>query len=156
MIVDGRYRFFPKRVACRNAWCSVCSAPRLAIGTRHLAVYHLFFVPLLPLGRKVEWRCRTCHLQVDFLQPVRGWIAGFGIWVGLGMILIGRGEPTITGVGLAMVGLFAWLRHRRRRYEAGVNQVVPLAGDACPLCAGRLAPAARPYCEACEVDVLTR
>jgi hypothetical protein len=62
----------------------------------------------------------------------------------------------MIGLGMVMVGFFAWLRHRRRRHEEAVRQVVPLVGDRCPLCAAALAPAARPYCAACEVDVLTR
>ena len=173
MIVDGRYQFFRRKVACRNVWCSVCSAQRLAIGTRYLAVYHLFFVPLMPLGRRVEWRCNACFLQVDAFRPVRAWISGLGIWAGLFFILFGAagflpapGYPRrevdlgfafqMIGLGVALVGLFAWLRQRRRRHEAAVRQVVPLTGDRCPLCVGVLAPSARPYCESCEVDVLTR
>ncbi len=173
MIVDGRYKFFRRRVACRNVWCSVCSAQRLAIATRHLAVYHLFFVPLIPLGRRVEWRCNACFLQVDAFRPVRAWISGFGMLAGLFFILFGAAgflpAPANTrravdlgfsfemiGLGVALLAFFAWWRHRRRRHEAAVREVVPLSGDLCPLCAGALAPAARPYCETCEVDVLTR
>jgi hypothetical protein len=171
--IDGHYKFFRRRVACRNVWCSVCSAQRLAIGTRHLAVYHLFFVPLMPLGRAVEWRCNTCFIRVDAFRPVRPWISGFGMLAGLFFVLFGAAgflpAPTdvrrpvdlgfsfeMIGLGMVMVGFFAWLRHRRRRHEEAVRQVVPLVGDRCPLCAAALAPAARPYCAACEVDVLTR
>ena len=173
MIIDGRYQFFRRKVACRHVWCSVCAAQRLAIGTRHLAVYHLFFVPLMPLGRAVEWRCDTCFIRVDAFRPVRSWISGFGMLAGLFFVLFGAAgflpAPTnitrpadpgfsfeMIGLGMVMVGLFAWLRHRRRRHEEAVRQVVPLVGDRCPLCAATLAPAARPYCAACEVDVLTR
>ena len=173
MIVAGRYKLFPRKVACRHVWCSVCSAQRLAIGTRYLAVYHLFFVPLMPLGRRVEWRCNSCFIQVDAFRPVRTWISGFGMLAGLFFMLFGAAAflpvPAnlgrevdlgfsfrMIGLGVALVGFFAWLRHRRRRHEAAVRQVVPLAGDRCPLCAGALAPATRPYCEACGVDVLTR
>ncbi len=173
MIVDGRYQFFRRRVACRNVWCSVCSAQRLAIGTRYLAVYHLFFVPLMPLGRRVEWRCHACFLQVDAFRPVRTWISVLGMLSGLFFILFGavgflpapaniRRENDLgfsfemVGLGVVLVGFFAWLRRRRRRHEAAVRQVVPLTGERCPLCAGALPPADRPYCSACEVDVLTR
>ena len=173
MIVDGRYKFSRRKVACRNVWCSICSAQRLAIGTRYLAVYHLFFVPLMPLGRAVEWRCSACFIEVDTFRPVRTWISGFGMLVGLFFILCGaigflpapagirRGVDLefsleMLGVGVAMVVLFAWLRGRRRRYEGAVRQVAPLSGDLCPLCGGALAPAARSYCAACEVDILTR
>ncbi len=173
MIIDGRYKFFRRKVACRNVWCSVCSAQRLAIGTRHLAVYHLFFVPLMPLGRAVEWRCNACFIEVDAFRPVRTWISGFGMLAGLFFVLFGLAgflsapagirRPVdlgfsleMVGIGLVMVGFFAWLRRRRRRHEEAVRQVVPLAGDRCPLCAATLAPAARSYCTACEVDILTR
>jgi hypothetical protein len=171
VIIDGRYKLFRRKVACRNVWCSLCSAQRLAIGTRYLAVYHLFFVPLMPLGRAVEWRCNACFIQVDAFRPVRTWISGLGMLAGLFFVLFGAAgflpAPTnvtrpvdlgfslgMVGLGVVMVGFFAWLRHRRRRHEEAVRQVVPLAGDSCPLCAGALAPAVRPYCPACEVDVL--
>ena len=157
MIVDGRYKLFPRKVACRHVWCSVCSAQRLAIGTRYLAVYHLFFVPLMPLGRRVEWRCNSCFIQVDAFRPVRTWISGFGMLAGLFFMLFGAAAflpvPAnlgrevdlgfafqMIGLGVALVGLFAWLRQRRRRHEAAVRQIVPLTGDRCPLCVGVLAP----------------
>ena len=174
LVIHGHYKFFPKRVACKNAWCTSCEDETLAVGTRRILFLHLFFIPLLPLGKTTTWICGHCQGDVDARRPVRSWIAGCGIMGGaffvllalagiLGAVLSEKRQLDWTDslpfldLGLVMIGGFRWVRRRAQRgYEAVAKQVEPLAGDACPLCGQQVLLLGKPRCEACEVDIITR
>lgn len=175
MIIYGHYKFFPRRVACKNAWCTLCEGEALAVGTRRIVFLHLFFIPLLPIGTATTWTCSRCQGDVDARRPVRSSIAGCGILVGVFFVLFATvgvlgalfspkerelrwAEPLpFLLLGAAMVGGFWWLRRRARRgYEASARQVVPLQGEACPLCGQRVLLLGKPRCEACDVDIITK
>jgi hypothetical protein len=174
LVIHGHYKFFPKRVACKNAWCTSCEDETLAVGTRRILLLHVFFIPLLPLGTTTTWICGHCQGDVDARRPVRSWIAGCGIMGGaffvllalagiLGAVLSEKRQLDLTDslpflvLGLVMIGGFLWARRRAQRgYEAAAKQVEPLAGDACPLCGQQVLLLGKPRCEACDVDIITR
>jgi hypothetical protein len=175
MIIYGHYKFFPRRVACRNAWCTACEHEALAIGTRRLLFLHLFFIPLLPFGTDTQWICGHCQQDIDARRPVRSSIAGCGILVGAFFILfaaigvlgalflpkkgqLDRADSlTFLLLGLAMAGGFWWQRRRAQRgYEASAKAVVPLKGDVCPLCGQPVLLLGKPRCETCDLDIITK
>jgi hypothetical protein len=60
LVIHGVYHWRPKPVAFRNDYCIRCGAERVAIQVRTIDVFHVFFVPLLPLGLYKRWRCLQC------------------------------------------------------------------------------------------------
>jgi hypothetical protein len=58
--VHGTYSWGDKRVAYRNDYCMSCNAPRMAFQHRTFEVYHLYWIPILPLGFWRRWRCGVC------------------------------------------------------------------------------------------------
>jgi hypothetical protein len=175
MLLYGHYQFFPKRVACKRAWCTSCDRGVLAIGTRRILFLHLFFVPLLPVGTATRWICGHCHGDIDARRPVRSSIAGCGVLVGAFFILFAAAcifgalflpkkdkfdwtDPLpFLILGLAMVSGFWWMRRRARRgYEASARQVEPLPGDVCPLCGQQVLLLGKARCETCDLDIITK
>ena len=60
LVIHGIYRWRPKPIAFRNDYCIRCAAERVAIQIRTIDVWHMFFVPLLPLGAYKRWQCVKC------------------------------------------------------------------------------------------------
>jgi hypothetical protein len=162
----GFYRFEGRRVACRNAYCTVCRAPRLAEGHRLLVVFHVFFIPLLPIWYTMLWRCRTCENDTTSNMPgtpsvligrallmlgfsvVSGAMA---IWMRAYLLL---GAFAIAGLAMA-IGFLATLRRPQyRRYLDAERSVTPLNPGVCPVCRAVLAPRAVPRCGTCRIDVI--
>ena len=50
LLVNGLYHFRPTRVAFRNDFCMSCHLPRRSVQIRTFDVWHLFRIPILPLG----------------------------------------------------------------------------------------------------------
>jgi len=172
MFLYGSYKFFPKRVACKNAWCTCCEDATFAVGTRRLRFLHVFFIPVLPLGTVTDWTCRVCGRDIDARRPVGSAVAGCGIWAGallvfLGLIpllvavLTGRRPstqgvwPLLLGLGIPMMVGFSWIRRRAQRgYEATVKAIEPLNGESCPLCGGPVSDPAKPRCATCDIAIV--
>ena len=60
LIVHGRYFWRRQIVAYRNDFCLSCAAARLALKHRTFDVFHVFWVPVLPLGFRRRWHCQVC------------------------------------------------------------------------------------------------
>jgi fatty acid desaturase len=91
IIIHGIYRWAQKRTAFRNDYCLSCEAPRKAMQIRTFNFYHLFWVPILPLGFIKRWFCMTCGSQPSYNKKTR---YGFKI---AGLIV------------LAIFAIFFWL-----------------------------------------------
>ncbi|HEY4249245.1 MAG TPA: DUF4240 domain-containing protein [Lacunisphaera sp.] len=167
-MLHGTYYFGRKRVACRNAYCTTCRAPRFAEGFRSLVVLHVFFIPFLPIATTVRWFCSTCKKEIDAKRPSRPWILITGILFGLFMTFIGvmmlfdRHEKE-TALGalifgpLMVIGLAYMIRKQDYRGYIGAQEnVPPLPGDHCPYCKAPVFAAKTPHCHACKVDIITK
>jgi hypothetical protein len=55
----GRYRLLSRRVGYRADYCLTCDSPRIAEQYRTLDLFHIYFVPLLPLGLWRHWHCQS-------------------------------------------------------------------------------------------------
>lgn len=60
LLIHGRYFWRRRRLAFRNDYCLTCRAPRMAFLHRTFDVFHVFWIPVLPLGFWNRWRCGVC------------------------------------------------------------------------------------------------
>ena len=64
-ILHGTYHLFPRRLAFRNDFCLGCAAARRSVQISTLHVFHVYGIPLLPLGRRKRWSCTECGRRPD-------------------------------------------------------------------------------------------
>jgi hypothetical protein len=165
MIIHGTYRVAEKRVACRNAYCTVCARASFAEGFRSLLVFHVFFIPLLPFMLSTRWICAACHQDVDLHRPSRPFILVAGVVAGIVMVVLGVLISVVTSkpemvlismIGLVMALVLGYLRRKNRfdEYERASQAVTPLSGECCPYCQRALLNRPIPRCHYCRVDVV--
>ena len=70
-IVAGIYNWSARLVAFRRDLCASCQRETLALGTRTLDFLHVFWLPVLPLGRWTRWRCDVCGKDPSVTTAVR-------------------------------------------------------------------------------------
>ena len=63
LLVHGRYFWARRILAFRNDYCLTCRAARMAFLHRTFDVFHLFWIPVLPLGFWQRWRCGVCGAE---------------------------------------------------------------------------------------------
>ena len=170
-MIHGHYYFGRKRVACRNAYCTVCKGPRFTEGFRSLVVLHVGFVPLLPIAIKTRWFCSTCHRETNARLPSRPFILVAGVFFGIVLFLIGlliqrvpeqKGaeHPGVgvgcSAVGLLMAGSLVWVLRRQdyKGFVAATHSVVPLGERYCPYCKLPFTPLQPRYCPSCKVNIV--
>ena len=184
LLLHGHYKFFRRRVAVRNVWCTVCKEPRLAIGIRSIVVIHLFWIPILPIARVTDWACATCGKNPKENLSVRPasmrWplvLAGLFVVAGLWALVetLRTGEDALAGKdtsmtdgiagGITLIGfgiLWGYMVRRQLRktaelgFDDGKTPVASLDGSHCPLCGERLLIPGKPRCERCQVDILIK
>jgi hypothetical protein len=164
-VIHGVYHWFPRRVAFRNDFCLACAAPRRAVQTSTLDVVHLFWVPLVPIGRWKRWSCTICGKRPDEIVKTRRIFKVAGlvllmlftavVWMVPGM----PDEPGVWAVRvvtpLAAVATAIHLMRSSsddRGYKPRQRQVVPADDAICPFCGTPLF-SAHPdcYCPGCQV-----
>src|SRR5690348_8356033 len=84
VLIHGTYHFKRTRLAFRNDYCLYCDQPRRAVQIRSLDFWHIFWIPVLPLGVWKRWICTTCghqpHVRTKTRRPLK--------WVGFVILLI--------------------------------------------------------------------
>ncbi len=60
-ILFGRWHFGRKAVAYRADWCTVCERRIVAQAIRSFDWFHIYLVPLMPLGHWWHWVCPRCE-----------------------------------------------------------------------------------------------
>jgi hypothetical protein len=71
MLIDGVYHFRPKPVGFRNDYCIPCGTERVAIQVRTIDVWHVFWIPVIPLGAHRRWWCLECGRSPDLAKTAR-------------------------------------------------------------------------------------
>jgi hypothetical protein len=71
MLIEGVYHWRPKPVAFRNDYCIPCATERVAIQVRTIDVWHVFWIPLVPLGAYRRWWCLECGRRPDLSRTAR-------------------------------------------------------------------------------------
>lgn len=165
LIVHGVYHFRPRRTAFRNDYCLSCAQPRRSAQIRTFDAYHLFYIPLVPLGFHKRWICTVCN-RLPHVHP--GTRRGFK-WAGSVVLLIFAAafwgmplEPDMLIFGwvvriAAPIGAVLTLWHLLRTpkdpsLQEKLAAVPPASDTVCPFCgAALLVLSSQCSCPACGV-----
>ena len=151
LLIHGIYRFRPKRMAFRNDYCLSCGQARRSVQIRTFDAWHLFWIPLLPLGFYKRWFCTTCNRRPHVHPGTR---RGFK-WAGLAVLFIFGAAfwampltPDILVFGwvfriAAPLGFLLTLIHLLRApkdpsLKEKLASIPPASDTACPFCGAAL------------------
>ena len=152
MPLEGIGSYKSRIVAYRNDFCIACDAPRRTYEIKSLKVYHVYYIPVIPLGFWREWQCSVCRRDPHKYPGTSKraiWVvvllAGFFAMAGI----IASFEPrdsiiTVWVLRLGFPAVFVvllWLvlRNKPDRFlRKKLATVAPDEGDHCALCDGPL------------------
>lgn len=162
ILIHGTYRLFPTLVAYREGQCNHCE--RVTHADRFKAWYflHLYWIPVLPLGRHAFWSCAGCRkdprerVKESVTMLVLGIVAFSVFFLALmippipekdaGAIWVGR------GVLLALIAYCVHQVRARRRAPVEVPVKHAYANDDCHHCGDRLCLFERQmFCLKCKI-----
>ena len=160
-VVYGMHHFAARTVGFRPDFCMSCQNEVISVESRSFDVGHIYWLPLIPLGFRRHWRCRTCG------HNPRGERTGsalqlFAAAALLIVAVITWTEPASADnatfawsvrIGLPLLALALILNVRRRKKEeaglqARLRRVKPV-GDTCPLCGQRVTAGPERRCTKC-------
>jgi hypothetical protein len=165
VIIHGMYNFRPKRLAFRNDFCLSCGRPRRSVRIRTFDMWHIFWIPILPLGFWKRWICTACGRQPHVSTKTRP----FFIWVGLSILLILSAavwampidRDFVTGIWILRVGaplgailVFVHLLHMPKgpSLRERLATIRPASDTVCPFCGVQLLTlASQCSCPVCGV-----
>ena len=163
VILFGAYGTGRKMCAYRRAWCNHCAKEAIAEQYSAFYFFHVFFIPLIPLGTRWKWECRECrndplertHESVWLLKFARVFFGLIFLWslVGIAMESMKDKEARklwfVPFIFLAL-SYFVHLRLRSGTAEPPKRQVVePLNNANCLYCNGPIQETPRPVCQKC-------
>jgi hypothetical protein len=151
LILHGVYYFRQKRVAFRNDYCLSCGQPRRSMQIRSFNAWHIFWIPVLPLGFHKRWLCTVCGRDPHVYPGTRRAFK----WAGLFVILIAGAAfwtmpltPDVLVLGwvirlAAPVGAVLTLRHLLRTpkdtsLQEKLAAIPPASDTTCPFCNSNL------------------
>lgn len=151
LLIHGLYRFRTRRVAFRNDYCLVCKQPARSVQFRTFDAWHLFWIPLIPLGFRKRWLCTVCGREPRLYPGTR---RGFK-WVGFFLLLLIAPvfwiEPLTPDILIfgwvvrigAPIGAVLTLNHLLRTpkdpsLKERLATIPPASDTVCPFCASTL------------------
>ncbi len=151
-IVAGTYNWSARLVAFRRDMCAHCPRETLSLGTRTLDFFHVFWIPILPLGRWTRWRCADCgndpSQTTTVRRPFRLLLWLLVALMALAFVSVAESggafaNPvwmgrTLAAVVVALVGWWAVRSTGSNDYEQRRAHVQPYNESACPLCGAHL------------------
>jgi hypothetical protein len=174
----GTYRFKQHPVGVRMDYCTCCKKERVTIQIKSFDMYHLSFIPLIPLGWKTRWLCTECRLDPrahygvsrGLMSVFLGVLALFTGIMTIGTWAANPADATDMPVGALwamrfiaplLTALFVYLGFIRKAGNpdiAGAEQrkrILPLDGKTCPLCRQPATQVGVPTCTRCKVRIYT-
>ena len=162
LIFYGMYHFMSRMVGFRPDFCLSCRNDVVAIESRSFDVGHFYYIPLVPLGFRRHWHCRTCgHNPRGERSGIVLQIIGAVLFLGAAVVVWMMPAPTADNVtfawavrlGLPALALALIVNVRHRMKEDGSLQQrlrrVPPVGDVCPVCGGRVSAGPERRCIKC-------
>lgn len=131
--------------------CNHCDAPRTIVEWSWNQWLHVFYIPLLPMGKAGSWQCAACGLEPKEKKATSIVVK----LVLLLMLLLFAPIPIIGGFEamepwiywplMALIAWFFWLviksmvTHRKTMKKFAQENMLPLLSkEACELCEGKL------------------
>jgi hypothetical protein len=169
MIHTGVYRFNDSVVAYRNDYCLTCDSERIAEEIRTFDVYHVWFIPLIPVGFRRRWLCSSCGKDPHERPQTTLLVLSFWMVVLVAFAVLlwmpGRSPVdvmtwvmrigSLVGLVAVPVGMkFGWIKYTVRAPDVkGKIAALPLLSrDHCIYCAGGLDRDC--YCPKCDVRLV--
>lgn len=164
ILIFGKHRWQPQVLAYRNDYCLTCDLPRISVLRKTNDFLHLYYVPVLPVGRSKHWHCLECdgdpHARVKtgrgtkLVAAILAWMIAAIFWA-LPVNPADQFAFKCIALGAAIGGLIlslAWLYHKPVvSLSEGLKSVPRLSPEFCINCDAELLPLAD-YCPDCEVE----
>jgi hypothetical protein len=164
MLIEGVYHWRAKPVAFRNDYCISCRGERLAIQVRTIDVFHVFWIPVLPLGVYRRWWCTECGSRPDLSRTARRSIKVLAAVVATLMApafwlapVPPEDEATFwfLRAGFALLSIAAWWWVARGSDDVERRQhlarIAPNQATECPFCKIALRHEEPPSCIRCGI-----
>lgn len=140
-----------KRVAFRNDYCLSCELPRRSVLMRTLDVFHVYWVPVLPLGFWKRWTCTRCGRQPHVNRKTRRSFKWAGLMVLLFLSALSWAAPVAPDlvvvtwgfrIGAPLGALLVLAHLLRTPTDLSLTQRLASIGPAtdtiCPFCGTQL------------------
>jgi hypothetical protein len=160
-VIYGTHHFAARTVGFRPDFCMSCQNEVISVESRSFDVGHVYWLPLIPLGFRRHWRCRTCgnnprsYDSSVVFQAIAGVIflvAAVFAWMEPASPENATFAWTVRfALPLLSLALLANLRRRKREnaeLQQRLRRVKPV-GDACPLCGQRVTAGPERRCTKC-------
>jgi len=171
-VITGTYNFRPRVVAFRSDYCRNCQSKSISFARRTFDVFHLFWIPVIPLGIWTRWYCHQCgerpHEGNAIRKSVRIFIAVFFLllsalfWLVTLLPILNLVPQSPDDKGflisaivmsvLLVLSLFWVWRYRSDEFESHIREVQTFADHSCPLCSGRLDLSNTLTCRECGAE----
>lgn len=166
ILIHGTHRFGQKQTGVRKDFCNSCEDECLSEQWQSFDFGHLFWIPLLPLGTRKRWLCRTCRQDPRARYRTRRPIKILGLFaVGLFMLAMYAAKPKpdevtfIWGARIFFTFAFLGLLYSILQPPPPLTEddrrklVKPLPLDTCLYCDGPVELRPRPHCPSCQIEI---
>lgn len=171
-VVTGTYNLLPKIVAFRSDYCRSCQSETISFARRSIDAFHLFWIPIIPLGIWTRWYCHQCgkspHEVGSIRRSVRFFVAVFflllsALWWFLALLPILGLVPEspddsgfligalVMSALLVLSSIWAW-RLKSDDFRSRIREVQTFVGHSCPLCSGSLDVSSTLTCRECGAE----
>lgn len=165
--IYGHRNFSHKRVGYSSDFCESCKRPAMIEKWKWWSWGTIFYIPLIPFGRKKGWFCVLCGENAEAEQPsksdnvVGALLCGFFAWAGY---VVGAEDGFSVGHVLFITffaAISAWciasiIFHKRHSREKSDAIIPSVDTNYCAYCGGGLVKEPSIRCESCELDVIDR
>ena len=171
-LITGTYNFLPRVVAFRSDYCRGCQSETISFARRSVDAFHLFWIPIFPLGIWTRWYCHQCgekpHEGNAIRKSVRVFVAVFFLllsalfWFLALLPILGLVPQSSDDKGFLISALvlsvllilsFIWVgRSRSDELKSHIREVQTFADHSCPLCSGSLDLSSTLTCRECGAE----
>lgn len=169
-VIWGTHRFRRQLLGFRLDYCLACEDYRRSFLVRSFDAFHLFFLPIFPLGFRSRWECGTCgsdpHRRVKTSRPML--LSGAALLAVFAIVLWSQPVPAdqetvfwVFRIGLPAAAFVAVVTATRRETPTDLERLLDVIDSGqeteCPSCSVPLIDLPDWHCPSCglkrfEVD----
>jgi len=165
LIHYGTYRFGLKKTGVRKDYCNACKGESVTELYESFDWGYIFFIPMIPFGRKHRWLCTLCH------QDPRGRYTTNKFMRILSLVLLpvliycfltmgGVSQSTLFICGILFIAWLAMLYKTIKPMnepndEERRREITSLSREECFYCKGPVTGDRNPHCSPCSISIYT-